>query len=64
MIEAQHGGVADGGQSSLSHDFAYHQHIHHIVEGLQQVGQKQRKGELNQFFFGTLPVNKSCPWVI
>ena len=48
--KAQHRGVADGGQADLAHNFPYHQHIHHIVEGLQQVGQKQREGELNQFF--------------
>ena len=48
--KAQHGGIADGGQADLAHNFPHHQHIHHIVEGLQQVGQKQREGELNQFF--------------
>ena len=55
--KAQHRGIADGGQAGLPHKSPHYQHIHHIVEGLQQVGQKQREGEPNQFL-GYVPGQK------
>ena len=46
----------NGGQGALA-DMGHENRVHHIVEGLQQVGQKQRKGEPNSVFSVTLPVN-------
>ena len=47
---AEHRGVADGRQACLPHYPANYQHVHSVVEGLQEIPQEKRQGEGGKFF--------------